>query len=255
MSNVQKFNVTLKSGVVAELDMSIFDVDTTKGMVNLTKIAKACERELSDWLRLSSVKESIDIWVEEKGDLQKVQVAVKGGDLGETEQGTWVIRELALDYAQYISPRFKVWCTKALDELFQTGKVELKPMTQEEMLLNVLTTLQAQVAEQKAIAQEAIRTKAYISDKKVASALNTASQAVKKVNKLEIELDRSKEYRTIKGMELRHKGYKFDWRPLKKESVKQGLAIIKVFDANYGEVSSYHKEVWQNCYGIDITSY
>jgi phage anti-repressor protein len=122
------------------------------------------------------------------------------------------------------------------------------PMTQEEMLLNVLTTLQAQVAEQKAIAHEAIKTKAYISDKKVATALNTASQAVKKVNRLEIELDRSQEYRTIKGMELRHKGYKFDWRILKKQSQKMNIAIIPVFDQNYGEVKSYHKDVWESVY-------
>jgi hypothetical protein len=248
MNDFQKFEIALKSGEVTELDMSIFEVDSTNGMVNLTKIAKACERNAGDWLRLESVKEVISIWAEEKSDMQKVHIAIKGGDSQADTQGTWVCRELALDYAQYISPRFKVWCTKALDELFQTGKVELKPMTHEEMMLQVMTTLTAQVAEQKAIAQEAIRTKAYISDKKVATALNTASQAVKKVNRLEIELDRSQEYRTIKGMELRHKGYKFDWRLLKKQSQKMNIAIIPVFDQNYGEVKSYHKDVWESVY-------
>jgi hypothetical protein len=249
MDSVQKFEIALKSGKVTELDMSIFEVDSNTQMVNLNKIAESCGRKVYKWWELESSKRAVDAIAKRMGVASSdIWSTVQGGDLQEVTQGTWAHRKVAILFAQWISPDFQAWCIDALDELFQTGKVELKPMTQEEMLLNVLTTLQAQVAEQKAIAQEAIRTKAYISDKKVASALNTASQAVKKVNKLEIELDRSKEYRTIKGMELRHKGYKFDWRPLKKESVKQGLAIIKVFDANYGEVSSYHKEVWDVVY-------
>lgn len=100
------------------------------------------------------------------------------------------------------------------------------------MLLQVLTTLQTQVAEQRAIADEAIRTKAMIGDKKVATAMATASVAVRKATRLEIELDRSQEYRTIKGMETRHKGFKFDWRLLKKASQQLNVAIIPVFDAS-----------------------
>lgn len=46
----------------------------------------------------------------------------------------------------------------------------LAPLTHEEMMLQVMTTLQLQVAEQKAIAEEAIKTKAWISDKKTAQA-------------------------------------------------------------------------------------
>jgi phage anti-repressor protein len=125
---------------------------------------------------------------------------------------------------------------------------QLKDLTPAEMTLQVITHLQSQVEEERKAKEEAIRTKAMISDKKVAKALNTASQAVKKVNRLEIELDKSKEYRTIKCMEIICKGYKFDWRKLKAESIKQGLAMVEIFDANYGKLKSYHRDVWNVVY-------
>ncbi len=42
-------------------------------------------------------------------------------DGGIGEQRTWVCKELALEFAMWISPEFEVWCIDALDELFQTG--------------------------------------------------------------------------------------------------------------------------------------
>ena len=153
---------------------------------------------------------------------------------------------------------FKKWVTsEVLPSIRKTGGyiVTKSDDTPEEILARAVLVANDTInrlAEQKRIAElerdEAIRTKSMISDKKTATAMNTASQAIKKINRLEIEIDRSKEYRTIKGMELKHKGYKFNWRLLKAESIKQNLAVIKVFDVNYGEVSSYHKDVWENVY-------
>lgn len=47
---------------------------------------------------------------------------------------------------------------------------------------------------------EAIRTKAWISDKKTATAMATASVAVRKVNALEDELGRGKRYKSVKAI-------------------------------------------------------
>jgi hypothetical protein len=118
---MQKFVIETKTGNIVELDMSIFEVDKEKGMVNLTKIAKTCERELSDWLRADKTRELISAMDDE--------LTPNGGSCIVAENGncTWGSREIALDLAMWVSPRFKVWCIKALDELFQTGKVELKP--------------------------------------------------------------------------------------------------------------------------------
>lgn len=99
---------------------------------------------------------------------------------------------------------------------------------------------------------EAIATKALIGDKREATAMNTASQAVKKVQKLEIELDRAKEYATLKRMQMIHHGQPFNWRMLKAASIEMGIPAIEIFDANYGTVKAYHADVWREVYALDI---
>lgn len=98
---------------------------------------------------------------------------------------------------------------------------------------------------------EALRTKAWISDKKTATAMNTASQKSKEVKKLEIELDKSKEYASTKLIQIKT-GKKYDWKDLKKYCITVGLEIKKAQDANYGEVNSYPAEAWKEVYKIEI---
>lgn len=66
--------------------------------------------------------------------------------------------------------------------------------------------------------------------------MNTASQAVKKANKLEM---------------LYH-GTKFNWRLLKSTAAEMEIPPIDVFDANYGTVKAYHSEVWREAYAVNI---
>ena len=67
---------------------------------------------------------------------------------------------------------------------------------------------------------------------------------------LETELDRSKEWYSIKRVaHLNGVSYKvFDWRKLKLESQRQGYGVKKIFDANSGEVNTYHVNVWEKVY-------
>ena len=95
-------------------------------------------------------------------------------------------------------------------------------------------------------------TKAHIGAKREATAMNTASQAVKKANRLEIELDKSKQYASVKRMEMLYHGQQFNWRLLKSAANEMGIPAIDVFDANYGTVKAYHADVWNEAYAVTL---
>ena len=71
---------------------------------------------------------------------------------------------------------------------------------------------------------------------------------------LQIELDESKEWYSIKRIEKLNPKIKFNWRNLKKESERLKKEIRKTFDANYGEVNTYHVSVWESLY-FDTLNY
>ena len=98
----------------------------------------------------------------------------------------------------------------------------------------------------------AIATKAEIGTRREATAMNTASQAIKKAQQLEIELDKSKEYSTVKRMGMLYHGMNFNWRLLKSTSTEMGVPPIDVFDQNYGTVKSNHHSVWREAYAVSI---
>jgi hypothetical protein len=47
-------------------------------------------------------------------------------------------------------------------------------------------------------------------------------------------------------------GREYPWKPLKEYSHRHGLAVEKTFDKNYGEVNSYHRDVWNAVYGLEL---
>lgn len=147
--------------------------------------------------------------------------------------------------------KFKRWVTsEVLPEIRKTGAYSRIPKSYPEAL-----RLYADEVEQRELMQkqrdEAIRTKAWISDKKTATAMNTASQKSKEAEKLKIKLDLEMSYATVKKVEL-ETGRKYNWQDLKKYCQSAGLGWNKAFDANYGSVNSYPAEAWKNVYGIDI---
>jgi phage regulator Rha-like protein len=142
---------------------------------------------------------------------------------------------------------------KVIDRLRELESDLAKPRE-----LSRLELLQmALAAEQEKIRIEAerdraIATKAEIGSRREATAMNTASVAVRKANSLERQLDKAKDYCTVKRMSMIHHGQHFDWRSLKAASAEMELPPIDVFDQNYGTVKAYHVDVWAEVYGLGI---
>ena len=94
--------------------------------------------------------------------------------------------------------KFKKWITsEVLPSIRKTGGYQLKPMTPLEFAKAQVILLERleEIEKQRDIA---IQTKAEIGSRREATAMASASAATRKANTLEIELDRSKDYCTIK---------------------------------------------------------
>ncbi|MGM1427922.1 phage antirepressor KilAC domain-containing protein [Sphingobacterium lactis] len=59
-------------------------------------------------------------------------IVVKGG---QQQQGTWMHEDIALEYAQWLSVDFKLWCNDRIKELLSVG-ITATPQTIEDMLSN-----------------------------------------------------------------------------------------------------------------------
>lgn len=157
--------------------------------------------------------------------------------------------------------KFSDWVfDEVLPSIRKTGeyKSEPKPISLEEILkINSQTIVKLRDER-----DEAIRTKAMISDKKTAQAMATASHLSRTNKKLKIALDQSESFMTIKGVMRNHAKIKTnDWRILKKEMInqmqltgnKESFYRKDIFDANYGQLKSWSAELWKTCFNIDIS--
>jgi hypothetical protein len=96
------------------------------GMVNATEMAKACGKQISDFMRLDSTEEYMEALSSDM-DIPRSQLIFteKGNYSDGRKQGTWVHRRLALRVAQWCSPHFAVQVDGWIEELFTKGKVEI----------------------------------------------------------------------------------------------------------------------------------
>lgn len=188
----------------------------------------------------------------EKGDVGTTDII---DNLGRVQKMS-IINEYALYECVLLSRKlnarqFKHWIThEVIPQIRKTGTYKLSPKSYAEALRAL-----ANEVEQKELIQkqrdEAIRTKAWISDRKTATAMNTASQKSKEAEKLKIELDRSKKFASIKAVEISLK-QKFDWKPLRNYCTAHELEMPKIFDANYGKVRTYPAKAWAAIYEVDL---
>ena len=80
--------------------------------------------------------------------------------------------------------------------------------------------------------------------------LTEYKQEKQEKERLQAELDYSKEWYSIKRVaKLNDISWKsISWRKLKQASADIGIGVKKIFDANYGEVNTYHVKAWEVAY-------
>lgn len=124
------------------------------------------------------------------------------------------------------------------------------PLTYEQALEDLLV----KVKENRIITEQrdyAIETKAWIGEKREATAMATASVERRRANALAEKLGESKKHATIKAVQ-RATGVSFSHWPMKKWCAANGKSPKDVPDETYGTVKSWPAEAWKAVNDIDL---
>lgn len=117
--------------------------------VNATEMAKPFgeNKKPGQWLRSQSTNEFLNSLAEVRkctsADLQQV---VKGGN-NQQNQGTWFHKDVAIEFARWLSPKFAIWCNDRIEELMTKGHTEL-PTFEVPQTFSAALLLAAQQAQQ-----------------------------------------------------------------------------------------------------------
>lgn len=152
-----------------------------------------------------------------------------------------------------LSPEF----TGALVDRWQKLEEQVKaPALPGDYISALEHLLESKRSEKLAIEQRdrAIETKAEIGSRREATAMATASAAVRQVNQLKEELGRGLRQATVAAVEKvgRRKFGKQGFRPLKNWCAENGVQAPKVHDPRYGWVRSWPAAAWAAVYQIDL---
>lgn len=99
----------------------------------------------------------------------------------------------------------------------------------------------------------AVKTKAHISDKKTATAMATASNAVQENQRLKDQIGQSKKNATVLAVE-RLTSNTYTWQPLNTWCKAHGVKPQKVHDERYGKVNTYPFQAWMDVYKVNLSA-
>lgn len=100
-------------------------------MVNATEMAKPFGKKPVEWLSNKQTKEIINTLQSEVGISTSALIQIVKG--GNGKQGTWLHEDLALIFAQWLSPKFYLWCNDRIKELMRHG-ITATPQAIEDIL-------------------------------------------------------------------------------------------------------------------------
>lgn len=114
-------------------------------MVNATEMAKSFGKTPKDWLRTDQAKVLIErLSAVRQISLTELVTVNQGGN----KQGTWMHEDVALVFAQWLSPDFYIWCNDRIKELVTTGVATVAD--DDAAILHAMQVLQRRVEEKDA---------------------------------------------------------------------------------------------------------
>lgn len=112
-------------------------------MINATEMAKHFNKRPVDYLQNQQTKDFLNALSKvRKSTLADLVIVTKGG----SNSGTWMHEDVALDFAQWLSVDFKLWCNDRIKELLNHGftatesKLE-EILTNPDLLIGLATEL------------------------------------------------------------------------------------------------------------------
>lgn len=135
-----------------------FQIGNGDTMVNATQMSKPFGKRAVEYLRLPSTRELISAMVGKYHLPENQLVTVKRGG-PENGGGTWMHETIALDFAQWLSVEFKLWCLDRVKELLKFGitatpEMLAKAISDPMFVLNLLTHINQQADTNNILAQK-----------------------------------------------------------------------------------------------------
>ena len=127
-------------------------------MVNATEMAKAFGKRPNDYLSLPSTNELIKAITRKYGNSENQIVITKAGS-SQFGGGTWMYEDLALDFAQWLSVDFKLWCNDRIKELLKYGMTATQPTLEQminnpDLVISLATQLKSERQEKERLEQD-----------------------------------------------------------------------------------------------------
>ncbi len=196
--------------------------------------------------------EGIHIFTVKGGELKSLRVTNSHAQISNKARSVTLWTEKGAARMSKIVDTDEAWSffERLEDSYFRPATAVGIPLTYEAALEDLL----AKVKENGVITEQrdrAVKEKLWISEKREATAMATASAEKRKANALAEKLGECKKHATIKAVQ-RVTGKSFSHWPLKKWCAANGMEPKDVPDATYGSVKSWPAEAWKAVNQIDI---
>lgn len=208
-------------------------------------------KDVCDILKLGNPRSSLALLDEDEKDVHSMDTP--GGKQEMTIISEPGLYSLILRSRKPEAKAFKRWVThEVIPSIRKTGGYLIaKPDdTPEAILARAVLVAQDTIRRIEAERDEAIRTKAEIGSRREATAMATASAAVRKAAALENELGRGRDYKAVKGIPWfldvfadTPAAYSVAGRKLSDMSRRMGYDIREIEDSRFGSVKAYHVDV------------